>query len=54
MAMVFTRTLASNPTFPGNLVPVKLQAPFSMVIINTTKTTFIGNLTFSRLNKVVE
>jgi hypothetical protein len=34
MAMVFTRTQASSRTFPGNLVPVKLQVPFSMVITN--------------------
>jgi hypothetical protein len=32
--MVITRTLANNLTFPGNLVPAKLQAPFSLVIIN--------------------
>jgi hypothetical protein len=31
MAMVFTRTLASN------LVPFKLHAPFSMVIINNNQ-----------------
>jgi hypothetical protein len=34
-AMVSTRTLANNPTFPGNLVLVKLQAPFFLYIISS-------------------
>jgi hypothetical protein len=34
MAMVITRALANNLTFPGNLVPVKLQAPFSLATIH--------------------
>jgi hypothetical protein len=30
----FTRTLVNSLTFPGNLVPAKIQAPFSMYIVN--------------------
>jgi len=34
MAMVITKALASNLTFPANLVLVKLQAPFSLATIH--------------------
>ncbi len=34
--MVSTRTWANSQTFPGNLVPVKLQDPFSQVISNNS------------------
>jgi hypothetical protein len=43
---VSTRTLVSNPTFPSNLVPVKLQAPFFLYIVPNPNYCFWKRHTF--------
>jgi hypothetical protein len=50
-AMVSTRTLANNPTFPGNLVPVKLQAPFFLYIVPNPNYHFWKMLHFPDLSR---
>jgi hypothetical protein len=54
MAMVFTRTSTSNPTFPRSLVPIKLQAPFSMVITNNPNYLFLEILHFPDLIRLLK
>jgi hypothetical protein len=51
--MVITRTLDNNLTFPGNLVPAKLQAPFSLVIINNPNYHFWNTLHLPDLTRLL-
>jgi hypothetical protein len=53
MAMVFTRTLANNLTFPGNLVPAKLQAPFSWLHNQQPKLPFLATLHLPDLSRLL-
>jgi hypothetical protein len=46
-------TLASNPTFPGNLVPVKPQDPFILAINNSPKLPFLATLHLPDLTRLL-